>query len=261
MSDAKIRPRDYNGLPKTRKNVWHILLHFSLPHHQASGVEGIRRAWHGRAVNAQAAWIMFYGWRALLWARNMSGKKKAAISAFFLRPVPFLPKKCHFHWKKKQQQSIIPFLFFFPPTSTGKQFLFFSLRHARKTCWDPSSVEYNASSLTRFHERQSCNRDIRGNVHGGSDFGIIHSRWDDIKRSGKFAISGLQMDKVCRGWKACLRQRPPVRPGVADLFSSQFTWDFDPYPPYGIFFSADLHWSQEWPKLLSQGLKIWRPEF
>ncbi len=37
-------------------------------------------------------------------------------------------------------------------------------------------------------------------------------------------------------------------------------WSLTPSPHMvEIFFSTDLHWSQEWPKLISKGLKIWRP--
>ncbi len=42
-------------------------------------------------------------------------------------------------------------------------------------------------------------------------------------------------------------------------------WPLPPHPRMEIFFSMDLHWSQEWPELTSQGvnsahgLKIWRP--
>ena len=67
-------------------------------------------------------------------------KKKLAISAFFFPltcrieftwPVLFSSKNCHFHWKFVN----FPFLFFFPPTSAGQQFLFifFFLQHAIKT--------------------------------------------------------------------------------------------------------------------------------
>ncbi len=106
----------------------------------------------------KAARTIFYGWRALLLAENMSDKKKRSHLSFFYifssdmqdwvyltcrfsrYKLPFSLKICqfspfYFSFLRHQLANIFIFIFF-PPTCN------------KNPCRDPSSVEYSAGSLS-----------------------------------------------------------------------------------------------------------------
>ncbi len=107
-------------------------------------------------------------------------EKKVAISAyffnFFLRLAVFTLLDLSIFPLKKfiftENLSICPVLFFFPPTSAGREilFLFFFPPTLRKNpCRDPSSVEYNESCLILVVTLYCCNIHVLLHVQLGRE--------------------------------------------------------------------------------------------
>ena len=104
------------------------------------------------------------GWPSRRRAENRSDKKKNWQMSFYFIFSSDMPLSCpqivHFSGKKlaktpKNQWNSwnFPFVFFFPPTWTGMQilfFIFFSPTSLNNPCRDPSTVEYSERATMDF---------------------------------------------------------------------------------------------------------------